>query len=186
MSSAGVAGGRRRRGLASTGRPVSLVARGGSGVCALDPPRRRRRRRRTADVGPRRRRTEERSGRQCALAHIRVAGRSREAGGSASAAGRGAIESLSSVGGSNHRDCFLEPHAPAESRREQPFLFPGPPSSTATTLRPPTSGRARTAPVPAAARAAPVPAARRERRGNWATGGCQARARARARRPGQI
>ena len=80
------------------------VARGGSGVCALDPPRRRRRRRRTADVGPRRRRTEE-SGRQCALAHIGVAGRSREAGGSASAAGRGAIESIS-VGGSNHRDWF--------------------------------------------------------------------------------
>jgi len=34
------------------------VACGGSGVCALDPPRRRRCRRRTADVGPRRRRTE--------------------------------------------------------------------------------------------------------------------------------
>ena len=53
---------------------------------------------------PRRRPMEEK--RQFALAHIGVTGRFREAGGSASAAGRGAIEPISSVGGSNHRDWF--------------------------------------------------------------------------------
>ena len=56
---------------------------------------------------PRRRPMEEK--RQFALAHIGVTGRFREAGGSASAAGRDTVE-LVSVGGSDHRD-WLSAHS---------------------------------------------------------------------------
>ena len=56
---------------------------------------------------PRRRPMEEK--RQFALAHIGVTGRFREAGGSASAAGRDAVK-LVSVGGSDHRD-WLSAHS---------------------------------------------------------------------------
>ena len=56
---------------------------------------------------PRRRPMEEK--RQFALARIGVTGRFREAGGSASAAGRNAVE-LVSVGGSDHRD-WLSAHS---------------------------------------------------------------------------
>ena len=56
---------------------------------------------------PRRRPTEEM--RQCALAHIGVTGRSREASGSATVAGESAVTSYS-LGGSDHRD-WLSTHS---------------------------------------------------------------------------
>ena len=64
----------------------------------------------TRDVrnrGERRRPTEEKG--QCALAHISLAGRFREAGGSASATGRATVVFVS-VGGSDHRG-WLSAHS---------------------------------------------------------------------------
>ena len=171
---------RRRRGLASTGRAVSLAAALVSTPLILPAGGDAGGARRMWDRGDVGRMKVSGSARSLILVwrvdSVRlVAPRARPSGGRLDRFRWVVLTTATATG--------LEPHAPAESRREQ-LCFSGAIEQHSDDT-PTADERADSNRAGSSGRSSRAGSGGAKRRGNWA-GGCQARARERARRPGQI